>query len=408
MNRLDPRTGRFENLRTADGLPSDVLRGILEDEDGMLWIASNQGLARLDPRTRKIRIFDENDGLPGRQFTSNARLRLRSGELLFGTTQGFVRFDPGALQPNTDPPPVVLTGFEVFNQPMLPGLPGSPLRQSITETRRLEIPARLSVLGFQFAALNYRSSARNQYRFMLEGFDEDWRKPGPERRATYTNLDPGRYRLRVKAANSDGVWNEAGVEPGADRRAALVADLVVPGRGGAGVAGRSGHDGLGHLGAAVPRAAARGGTRTAGGRGARAGGSRAARERAEVSRAGGARQQHHPALDARRADHLPQRVRPAVLRLLGSRDLRPPRDRHHRPRDRERRPRPAPADGRDLREPGGLRAERQREHAPQRRARLDRLDQQGRAGPAGPGGRDPERRHGHHGAQAGGGGAPGS
>ena len=212
LNRLDPRSGSFESLRTGDGLPSDVLRGILEDADGMLWIASNQGLARLDPRTRKVRVFDENDGLPGRQFSSGARLRLRSGELLFGTTQGFVRFDPRALRPNTDPPPVVLTGFEVFNQPMLPGRAGSPLRQSITETRRLEVPARLSVLDFQFAALNYRSSARSQYRFMLEGFDEDWRKPGPERRATYTNLDPGRYRLRVKAANSDGVWNESGVD----------------------------------------------------------------------------------------------------------------------------------------------------------------------------------------------------
>ena len=211
LNRLDPQTATCENFQTAAGLPSEVLRGIVEDDDGMLWIGSNQGLARFDPRTRKIRVFDEHDGLPGRQFSSNGRLRLRSGELVFGTTQGFVKFDPRALRTNTNPPPVVLTGFEVFSQPMLPGLPASPLRQSITETRRLEIPARLSVLSFQFAALNYRSSTRNQYRFMLEGFDESWRKPGPERRATYTNLDPGRYRLRVKAANGDGVWNEAGV-----------------------------------------------------------------------------------------------------------------------------------------------------------------------------------------------------
>ena len=211
LNRLDPQTGTGENFRTAGGLPSDLLRGIVEDADGMLWISSNQGLARFDPRTSRIRVFDEHDGLPGRQFSSNGRLRLRSGELVFGTTQGFVRFDPRALQPNTNPPPVVLTGFEVFNQPMRPGLPDSPLRQSISETRRLELPARLSVLSFQFAALNYRSSVRNQYRFMLEGFDQGWRKPGPERRATYTNLDPGRYRLRVQAANGDGMWNLTGV-----------------------------------------------------------------------------------------------------------------------------------------------------------------------------------------------------
>jgi PAS domain S-box-containing protein len=211
LNRLDPRTMRFESIRGSDGLPSDVLRGLVEDDDGMLWVASNRGLARFDPHTRHVRVFDENDGLPGRQFSSNGRLKLRSGELVFGTTQGFVRFAPRALQENTSPPRIVLTGFEVFGQPVAPGSADSLLRKSITETRRLELPARISAVSFQFAAFSYRSSARNQYRFMLEGFDGSWRTPGPERRATYTNLDPGRYRLRVRAANNDGVWNETGV-----------------------------------------------------------------------------------------------------------------------------------------------------------------------------------------------------
>ncbi len=208
--RLDPRTERMDNLRVADGLPSDDLCGILEDDDGILWVATNNGLARLDPRTRQIRTFDEQSGLPSRFFSRHARLRLRSGELVFGTTQGFVKFQPRVIEPNTNPPPVVFTELEIFNQRVVPGAPDSPLSQSLVETRRLEIPARLSMLTFHFAVLNYRSPQRNRCLYQLEGFDTEWRDPGANFRAIYTNLDPGRYRLRVKAANNDGVWNETG------------------------------------------------------------------------------------------------------------------------------------------------------------------------------------------------------
>lgn len=93
---------------------------------------------------------------------------------------------------------------------MLPGAPHLPLQQSISETRRLEIPARFSFISFEFAALNFRAPEKNQYAFKLHGFDQDWRKAGPERRATYTNLDPGRYRFQVIASNNEGVWNKAG------------------------------------------------------------------------------------------------------------------------------------------------------------------------------------------------------
>ena len=211
LNRLNPSTGKFNCLRTIDGLPSNVLRGIIEDNDGILWISSNQGLARLDSDSYKIVIYEENDGLPGREFTPNGRLKLRSGELVWGTTRGFVKFDPKAIQVNTNFPAVVLTSFEVWNQRIQPGLTNSPLQESITEIRRLAIPAKFSVFSFQFAALNYRSSDQNQYLYMMEGFDETWRKPGPERRATFTNLDPGSYCLRVKASNGDNIWNEEGL-----------------------------------------------------------------------------------------------------------------------------------------------------------------------------------------------------
>ncbi len=208
---LDPKSGRAENFRTKDDLPSDILRGILVDPDGTLWIGSNRGLVHYDPQRRAARVFDESNGLPASLFAPHARLRLASGDFLFGTTGGFIRFNPRTLAVDAQPPPVVLTGLEIFNQRIRPGAPDSPLAQSITATRRLVLPARDSVVSFQFAALCFRSAAQTEYRFKLEGFDRDWRTPGPGRRATFTNLDAGHYTLRVKAANGGGAWNEQGV-----------------------------------------------------------------------------------------------------------------------------------------------------------------------------------------------------
>jgi len=176
----------------------------------MLWISTNNGLARFNPQIRQFRIFDQSNGLQGRQFNRESHLRSRTGELLFGGTAGFSIFEPRRIKPDTVQPAVVLTRLEIFNQMMEPGEAGSPLLQSITETHKLALPECLSVISFQFAALNYRSPERNRYAFRLEGFDPGWRTAGSERRATYTNLDPGSYTLRVKATNSDGIWNEDG------------------------------------------------------------------------------------------------------------------------------------------------------------------------------------------------------
>lgn len=210
LNRFDPRTEICSAIGESDGLPGSLVMSMLEDDAGRLWVATTKGLCRLDLGTRKIRVFDASDGLPSIQFNRGTRLRRRSGEFLFGGVEGIVGFDPGRLSSSTAPPPVVLTRFDVFNEPQHPDTLGSPLSDSITETRRIEIPSRMSVVSFEFAALGFRAPERTRYQYQLEGFDTDWRPAGPERRATYTNLDPGRYRFRVCAACSEGIWSESG------------------------------------------------------------------------------------------------------------------------------------------------------------------------------------------------------
>jgi PAS domain S-box-containing protein len=211
LSRYDPASGGLERHGVAAGLPSDMVRAVVEDDDGALWVSTNQGIARFDPRERRFRVFDQSDGISGTLFHRGARLRTREGEILFGGEQGFTELTPRRIESDFVRPGVVLTRFEVFNQAMLPRASGSPLERSISETRRMAIPAKLSVISFQFSAMGFRSPHRARYEYRLDGFDPAWRAAGPERRATYTNLDPGTYQLRVRATGNEGVVSADGV-----------------------------------------------------------------------------------------------------------------------------------------------------------------------------------------------------
>lgn len=211
LNRLHPNGETFRVIRTDDGLANDGITSILQDGEGRLWLGTNNGLASLDPTTEAMRNYQRTDWASGK-FNYGSAIRLQSGELVFGGTQGFVRFQPRSLRTNTFKPPVVLTDFQIFNQSQVPGAPDSPLTQALGATRHIVLDHRQSVFSFEFAALNYYGTESNRYTYKLEGFDRNWSPVSSERKATYTNLAPGEYFFRVKAANNDDVWNEEGLD----------------------------------------------------------------------------------------------------------------------------------------------------------------------------------------------------
>jgi ligand-binding sensor domain-containing protein len=201
----------------AEGLPSDNISAILEDESGSLWVATTLGVARIRdavgfPEKPDVLSFDVRDGLQGNEFKRGASLRSRQGEMFFGGQRGFNFFLPRDVRTNPDPPPVVLTGLRIFNEPVPVGKPGSPLAAStITEATSLILSYRDAVVTFEFAALDLVVPAKHRYKYRLEGFEAAWNEVGGRRFATYTNLPPGDYALRVCASNNDGLWNEQGL-----------------------------------------------------------------------------------------------------------------------------------------------------------------------------------------------------
>lgn len=202
LNRFDPAKGVFKTYREKDGLRNTTVLGVLEDGGGNLWLTTNNGLAKFDPRAEKFTIYDSTDGLQGNEFNSNAAYKSRSGEMFVGGSHGFNIFDPAQIKPNPVAPLVAITGFKIFNKQVDADLSGKTA---------LKLNYDQNFVSFEFAALDFQAPQKNQYAYKLEGFDKDWVEAGTRNYASYTNLPGGDYVLHVRAANSDGTWNEEGV-----------------------------------------------------------------------------------------------------------------------------------------------------------------------------------------------------
>jgi ligand-binding sensor domain-containing protein/signal transduction histidine kinase len=198
------RNGTFDMVTEKDGLPNNLVYGILLGPDSCLWLSTNAGLCRFDPRKQgreRFHKFDSRDGLPSSEFNQGAYRIGRDGKLYFGGIKGLVSVDPRGLVPRKIVFPVYITAFKKFDQVVL-------FEREIMHLKGIEISHRDNFFAFEFAALDYTSPQKNQYAYRLKGFDEDWIYSGSRRYVSYTNLDGGRYVFYVRAANSEGVWNE--------------------------------------------------------------------------------------------------------------------------------------------------------------------------------------------------------
>ncbi|QRQ99555.1 hybrid sensor histidine kinase/response regulator [Dyadobacter sandarakinus] len=210
LNLMDDRKGTFTQYRQKDGLPNEVIEGILEDAHGTLWLTTNLGVSNFNPDTRTFRNYDTSDGLQGTSFNRMSVYKNAAGTMFLGGQNGLNVFHPDSIRYNKYVPPVFITDFQVFNKSVSNKDKNSPLRHHITAVKDIRVSHKDLMLSFEFTALNYTITRKNQYAYKLEGFDDDWIMSGTTRRATYTNLDPGDYVFRVKASNNDGVWNETG------------------------------------------------------------------------------------------------------------------------------------------------------------------------------------------------------
>jgi len=193
----------FKKWSKTNGLRSNTAFGLLEDDSGNLWVSTNRGISRIQLSDHSIRHYDRKNGLISDEYNHGARIKRGTGQLLFGGPDGLVAFHPEQIRRSSQVPPVVLQGHSPLEL-LAVRHSGTPNAAPIT------LHHTDNFVAFRFAALDYTSADKNDYRYQLEGFDSDWINPGDARRITYANLAPGDYLFRVKAANNDGVWNEQG------------------------------------------------------------------------------------------------------------------------------------------------------------------------------------------------------
>ncbi len=198
LARLDPETGEALRCTTHDGLLSDGVRSVVEDRRGQLWASTDAGLVRLDPATGALRTFTEADGLLDSAFSLYAGLALPDGRLAFATPKHVVVFDPDHVDLAREAAPLALTALRVYDAE----------RPVEATPREVRFTPDDDFFTFEFAALDFATASRARYRYRLDGFDRDWIEAGTRRAATYTNVPPGRYTLRVEA-NLGGEWGQS-------------------------------------------------------------------------------------------------------------------------------------------------------------------------------------------------------
>lgn len=210
LNLFDRAQKKFQAYTKADGLPNDVIYGIVEDQQGYIWLSSNKGVSRFDVKDGTFRNYDHADGLQADEFIRGAHYQTSQGELIFGGIQGFNTFFPEEVRDNPHIPQTRLTEFRINNQLIRSTDQDSPLSGHINDVEEIVLAHDQSMFSFEYVAISYAQASKNQYQYILEGYDQDWQIVGNNRRASYNKVPPGEYLFKVKGSNNDLIWDDLG------------------------------------------------------------------------------------------------------------------------------------------------------------------------------------------------------
>ena len=207
LNRMDPTTGEVLHIHERDGLSGEIVYGLIEDRDGLLWVTTTGGVSRLYPDSIRadgipfMKNYTVADGLQDNEFNQNSYFQSSSGRIYLGGINGYNDFRPDDIIDNPHVPPVVLTSFKIYGKTAV-------LDSVITQKTSLNLSYRDNFFSFEFAGLDYVAPNLNQYRYRMIGLSDEWSEPSNRTFASYTNLGGGDYVFEVQAANNDGVWND--------------------------------------------------------------------------------------------------------------------------------------------------------------------------------------------------------
>ena len=194
LNSFDISSHKATFFTTENGLCNNTIYAMASDDSGYLWLGTGNGLSRFNMQTHSFTNYDKKDGLINNEYNRNAAVKTKSGELIFGGTEGVDIINPASLTYNAQPAKVEISSFQVFNknQPF-----NNPVKLSYTDNN----------ITIGFAAMDFTNPGRNKYAYKLEPADKNWTYKEGAKTVTYSALPPGNYSFKVKAANADGIWS---------------------------------------------------------------------------------------------------------------------------------------------------------------------------------------------------------
>jgi signal transduction histidine kinase/ligand-binding sensor domain-containing protein len=212
LNKFDTKTQKFTTYTVNDGLPNNIINGVLFDGDNNPWISTNNGLSFFNIKTNQFKNYDTSDGLQSNVFIKTACLKTSDGMFLFGGINGFNAFYPNNITSTKVELRTVLTNFILFNQTVKVGSEINNriiLPKAVSDLDTISLFHKENSFAFEFSALNFSNPDKIHYSYRLEGFDDEWQFTDSKIRiAKYTNLSPGKYIFKVKASNNKETWSD--------------------------------------------------------------------------------------------------------------------------------------------------------------------------------------------------------
>lgn len=208
LERLDKQNNTFEHFTEKQGLPNKVVYGVLVGDDKNLWLSTNRGLSRLNPKTLVFSNFNKSDGLQEDEFNTDSYFKAPTSQLLFGGINGISIFRASEINSTKSVPEVKLIGLKVNNKTVEPTDENSIIDTSIEYLQKLDLSHDENLLTLEFGLMDYTNSAKNRFRYQMKGIDNDWVEAGTNRFANYAQLPEGNYTFQIMGTTNGEIWSK--------------------------------------------------------------------------------------------------------------------------------------------------------------------------------------------------------
>lgn len=203
--KFNPIKNKSTFLNDKDGMPNNIVYGLLRDSKRNLWLSTNYGISKYNTLNNEFKNYDKNDGIPTNEFNTGAFTYDSKGNLFFGGIEGLLYFNPDSIGTSSIKPKLAVVNFKVFDKTLFPG-------KVFFNNQTINLNYTQNFFSFEFSSLDLTSSPKNEYSYMLEGYDKKIIYSSQRRYAAYTNVEPGKYTLLLKASNADRLWNDEGIK----------------------------------------------------------------------------------------------------------------------------------------------------------------------------------------------------